>query len=650
MKRAAHRPRRKYPDAPIQRTKVPLENCPFCAAPLVGAGWREVDKYVQTLNGPVHVIGRGKKCSNENCSFPKARYHARQGDKLSLPHCTYGLDVMAYIAHRRNEKNEQFKEIHRSLEEKYQIEISEREVGLLYRRIQALLLGNQTKIRQELKATAKKFGQLLMAVDALQPTGSGAKLYILHELLGGTVISVAMLDHATEDNLVEWLSAYREWRWAVKGTLSDNEKALVAAMKEIFSEAVHQLCQMHFVKDLSEVVHEADRELQKAMRDAMGQLPPVTVPEKEEEQQTEAKSQEQEQRGKNASVSLALMQAMDIISGVEISALDRVTPETWECQLGGEEEEASLGESAGYLSAVETNEWITDTLLAQVPMSARPLVVDDPAKDMVTYWEHMWYRRAIQDTRHLGSRKPFLYGGLRGYEQLRIIDEHLIARQRESELEPYLSKLHVCVRRAVEQTRPLAENVREGGKWIVEVERLLADEPAVDGSQLTSTIQRQRMEELLAECEQQKDAGPTVQKLQPVWRRMLDSWGPNLYHCYDIEGLPRSNLGVEALFGQSRRQQRRLSGQADTSSLRVTGQGYLRTTSTGQQALLEMFRQVPAWVYQLACRCMDAVEAGVRWPRQLHRDTDKALERFQIQAKELHRRAAAVAAPTTTSG
>lgn len=641
MKRAAHRPRRKYPDAPTQRTKVPLENCPFCAAPLVDAGWREVDKYVQTLNGPMHVIGRGKKCNNENCSFPKARYHARQGDKLSLPHCTYGLDVMAYIAYRRNEKNEQFKEIHQSLEGEYQVEISEREVGLLYRRIQALMLGNQAKIRQELRATAKKFGQLQMAVDALQPTGDGAKLYVLHELLGGTVISVAMLDQATEGNLVEWLSAYREWRWVVKGTLSDNEKALVAAMKVIFSEAAHQLCQMHFVKDLSQVVHEADRELQKAMRDAMGQLPPVTVPEKEKEQQAEAKSQEREHREQNAPVSLALMQAMDVISGVEIGELDRVPPETWECLLGGEAEKASLGESAGYLSAVETNEWIANSLLTQVPMSARPLVVDSPTKDAVTYWEHVWYRRAIQDTRHLGSRKPFLCGGLRGHEQLQTINEHLIARQRESELEPYLSKLHVCVQRAVEQTRSLAENVREGGKWIIKVERLLADEPAMDGSQLASSIQRQRMEKLLAECEQQKDAGPTVQKLQPVWRRMLDSWGPNLYHCYDIEGLPRSNLGVEALFGQSRRQQRRLSGQADTSSLRVTGQGHLRTTSMGQQALLEMFRQVPAWVYQLACRCMDAVEAGVRGPRQLHRDTGKALERFQIQAKELHRRAAA---------
>ena len=89
----------------------------------------------------------------------------------------------------------------------------------------------------------------------------------------------------------------------------------------------------------------------------------------------------------------------------------------------------------------------------------------------------------------------------------------------------------------------------------------------------------QRMRDLPAECEGQEKASPTVQALQRTWRRMLDSWEADLYHCYDIEGLPCSKLGIEALFGRARRQQRRLRGQSDTSPLAVTGQGYLRTDS-----------------------------------------------------------------------
>jgi hypothetical protein len=310
-----------------------------------------------------------------------------------LPNSTYGLDVLAHIAYQHNEKNQQFREIWQELGTEYKLEISEREVGLLYRRIQALLMGNQVQVRRELKATAEQYGQLMMAVDALQPDGSGPKLYILHELLSETLISAAMLDQATEDNLVEWLSPYREWRWVVKGTLSDNEKALVTALKVTFSEAVHQLCQMHFVKDLSDPVHEADRELQKAIRDAMGQLPPVEVPEqKQPEQKKEGDTQsgdEGEESGsneKNPQVSLALMQAMDIISGVEINTLDLLLPEEWEGLLAEGAGETSPEETA-YLHAEETRAWISTTLLSQVPLSVRPLIENTPSEELVTYWD-----------------------------------------------------------------------------------------------------------------------------------------------------------------------------------------------------------------------------------------------------------------------
>lgn len=335
MKRATHRPKRAYPDAPIHRTQVALDQCPFCGFPLVSTRSREVDKYVQTMAGPRHVIGYSSKCSNSACLQPQTRYHATQGAKLSLPHVTYGLDVMAYIAHRRNGEQKQFKEIWRELRIEYQVEISEREVGLLYRKIQALLMGGQEEIHQELTATVQKYGRLLMAVDGLQPDGGGPKLYVLHEILGGTLISVALIDQANEDNLTEWLAPYREWRGMVQATLSDNEKALVAALAATWPEARHQLCQMHFVKNLSEPVHAADRELQQGLREAMGRLPPVPTPQKatEAEQGPEVVSahraddstSEQDRAPAISLPSPALMQALDVISGVEAEILDTIT-------------------------------------------------------------------------------------------------------------------------------------------------------------------------------------------------------------------------------------------------------------------------------------------------------------------------------------
>jgi len=643
----------------------------------VSTTWREVDKYVQMMKGPMHVIGYGRKCSNEECPQPQARYHATWVDKLSLPHCTYGLDVLAYIAKQHDREQKQFKEIRKELEQEYQIEICEREVGRLYRKIEALLMGNQVAIQEKLAVTAKTCGYLIMAVDALQPDGGGPKLYILHEILSSELISVALVDQANEKNLSEWLAPYKQWGWAVRGTLSDYEKALVAALKTTWPKADHQLCQMHFVKDLSDPVHDADRELGKTIRDAMGRLPSVPMQKQEVSEEDDTTQTDDSASNEDdiscAQPSVALMQAIDIISGVDVETLDTISPEEWKLLLPGVAETPVNdpdGESASdqvpplvmwfprtstdqnssetstpahpvYLSAVKTKTWVKEMLLSQVPASVRPLIEEKPDLDDIIYWEHAWYRRAIQDTRHLGSRRPFLCGGMRGYDQLKAITAHLAARQAEQALDSYLFKLYTQAQRAVDAARQLADDVRQAKDWTVRVERLLADEPAFNGTQLASDIQRQRMEKLLAECEAQENMGATTQALLHTWRRMLVSWGPDLYHCYDIDGLPRSNLGVEALLGRARRQQRRLLGQADTSPLAVTGQGYLRTMSTSQELFFTIFSKVPAWVYRFALRCMEAVEASVRWPRLLHRDTRGALQRFQAHAEMLRQQAIA---------
>jgi len=604
----------------------------------------------------------------------------KQADKLSLPNVTYGFDILCHIANRRNEDKKQFKEIWEELVQEENVEISEREVGRLYRKMEALLMGNQVMIREKLTRTVEEYGQLIIEVDGLQPDGNGPKLYVLHELLGGTVLSVAQLDQANTERLTEWLKPYQEWSHMVKATLSDNEKALVAALGIVFPQAKHQLCQMHFVKNLSEPVHKADRALQKEIREAMGNLPPVPVPTEEPAKDSSppvSQFSDDENPGNSlpAPISSAVMQAIDIVSGVTLATLDSVAPQKWESLLTAEDvervdedvesadenvesadketanvisegtettptcEQQTTTETTSYLSVTESKAWLENNLLAQIPASAQPLVVAVPDKASITCLEHIRYRQAIQDARWLGSRKPFLCGGLRSYEQLHAIDQHLTTRQAQQGLDPYLSSLHTSVQRAVMKTAPLAADVAEAKQWVVRVERLLDSEPPTDESRLPSAVQRQLMDELLAECQELDSDNVVIRDLQSTWSRTLKRWEDDLYHCYDINALPRSNLGIEALFGHARRQQRRLNGQADTSDLSVTGQGYLRVNSTGQEALMEMVCQVPAWVYRFSSRCLEAVEDGVRWPRLLHRNTTKALEQFHGQLELLRQRA-----------
>ena len=197
-------------------------------------------------------------------------------------------------------------------------------------RIEALYMGSQVLIEKELFQTIKQYDRLMFSVDALKPDGTGGTLYVLHELLGGTVISVAMIEQATEENLTAWLRTYEKWSDWVEGTLSDKEGALVLALKSVFTQAKHQLCQMHFVKQVSEPVHKADRELQKAIRDEMGPVPSVPqIKAKEKSGEVEKKSEPDENVSQVGRLSPSIASAIDIISGIDLKDLDILSAQEW---------------------------------------------------------------------------------------------------------------------------------------------------------------------------------------------------------------------------------------------------------------------------------------------------------------------------------
>ena len=45
----------------------------------------------------------------------------------------------------------------------------------------------------------------------------------------------------------------------VKGIISDGEKAIGAAVREVFPKIPHQLCQIHYLRDAAKPIVEADR-------------------------------------------------------------------------------------------------------------------------------------------------------------------------------------------------------------------------------------------------------------------------------------------------------------------------------------------------------------------------------------------------------
>jgi hypothetical protein len=87
------------------------------------------------------------------------------------------------------------------------------------------------------------------------------------------------------------------------------------------------------------------------------------------------------------------------------------------------------------------------------------------------------------------------------------------------------------------------------------------------------------------------DSRPQADTLAPAIAHFLKvsrSYGPGLFHCYDIPDLPRTNNDLEQLFGSFRYHERRASGRKGAAPLIVVrgSARLIAATATRQRTFL----------------------------------------------------------------
>jgi len=253
---------------------------------------------------------------------------------------------------------------------------------------------------------------------------------------------------------------------------------------------------------------------------------------------------------------------------------------------------------------------------------------------------HGYYRRAIRDALNRSSRKPYQCGGLRGYDQLVGIDLHLQKRRMQCGPDAYLAQLHERVQNALRSAASQADQVRQTQAFLVQVERYLAkahcsgpkpDTSQTDASRSDSTTVRQELDKMFSDLVQPSKTCPLARRLARRWRAMRKSWLPHILHCYDIPGLPRSNLDLESTFGTLRRSQRRISGRKETSPIRIFGPGAIAFLTLDDDQVLPLLQSVSADAYWSQRRLQEECEEPHRWLTRLHRDPTRALSQVDEQ-------------------
>jgi hypothetical protein len=238
-----------------------------------------------------------------------------------------------------------------------------------------------------------------------------------------------------------------------------------------------------------------------------------------------------------------------------------------------------------------------------------------------------YVRQAIRDAVNQRSRKPFTWGGLKGYEQLRAIAQGLEQIQATYTEGDYLRLLKSRLEWVLVKNRTVAEDLKNAHQILQQVAGCLNYPPRAQDeghTPVTEPMESQRVAEAMDKLIQEAHAVGRVQRaqirllsgLQKRWKL----YGQELLYCYTIPGLPADNLKLESWFGRLRRHQRRISGRKSTQELLDFGHAQVLFTATSFQQLLGQIQLIPPEVYYLHRERLAAAERPRQFSRRLHHD------------------------------
>lgn len=128
--------------------------------------------------------------------------------------------------------------------------------------------------------------------------------------------------------------------------------------------------------------------------------------------------------------------------------------------------------------------------------------------------------------------------------------------------------------RALERTADLWPEVELGASWVHGASAILANADGLS-AELVSERYLDWTEHLQAGA---ANRSTVLREAAAHFVKVTYSYGPDLFHCYSISGLPRTNNALEQAFGSLRYHERRASGRKMASPSLVLG-GCVRMAS-----------------------------------------------------------------------
>jgi hypothetical protein len=110
-------------------------------------------------------------------------------------------------------------------------------------------------------------GQVVLAIDGLQPDVGHEVLWVLRDCLSGEVLLARSLLSATAKDLAPLLTQVRDaLPVPISGAISDGQESIRKAVAQALPGVPHQLCQFHYLREAAKPISEADRHAKKELK------------------------------------------------------------------------------------------------------------------------------------------------------------------------------------------------------------------------------------------------------------------------------------------------------------------------------------------------------------------------------------------------
>jgi hypothetical protein len=240
-----------------------LTTCPQCHKPLVDLPYINGRKTIQTMSAMLTIAYRPKHCVNIVCRDHTV-WPAATWQHLAPKGGTYGYDVIAQLGWERQKGRLRFADVQARLTPA--VQISESHIRYLYHfQFLPLLACHERHHLADLATVAQTTG-LILGLDGLMPEGGEPQLWVVRELHHGWTVRCGWLERQDHTTFAEFLQPIADLGLPVVATLSDKQAGLLPALEQVFPQARHSFCQVHYLSNATRPIAAADEQMKITLR------------------------------------------------------------------------------------------------------------------------------------------------------------------------------------------------------------------------------------------------------------------------------------------------------------------------------------------------------------------------------------------------